>query len=109
MQRSVASRPAKSWFSGGAIAGVVAAAAFGSWVVPKLPAVSFDDGTISMLADAGLFFILLCGVVGTAIVQKVDQRRMIYRLALTVWWLLIVNEVFFSRVNTSFGMGKGQF
>jgi len=109
MQRSVASRPVKSWFSGGAIAGVVAAAAFGSWIVPKLPAVSFDDGTISMLADAGLFFILLCGVVGTAIVQKVDQRRMIYRLALTVWWLLIVNEVFFSRVNTSFGMGKGQF
>jgi O-antigen ligase len=109
MYSNVAGRPVKGWFSWGAIAGVVAVAAFACLFMPILPAASFDDGTVPILADAGLFFVLLCIVVGTAIVKKVDERKMIFGLALTIWWLLLVNEVFFSRVNTSFGIGKGQF
>ena len=106
---SLAGRPAQGRFSWSAIAGVFAVALFAAWFMPKLPAVTFDDGTIPILFDAGLFFILLCVVVGTAIVKKVDERTMILRLALTIWWILLVDEVFFSRVNTSFAMGKGQF
>jgi O-antigen ligase len=109
MYGKVADRPAQGWFTWGAIGGIVAVTAFALWFVPMLPAVSFDDGTIPILADAGLFFILLCVVVGTAVVKKVDARGMIFRLGLTIWWMLLVDEVFFSRVNTSFSMGKGQF
>jgi O-antigen ligase len=107
MQSRVAGR--SGWLSWGAIAGLAAASAFAFVFVPMLPAVSFDDGTISTLAAAGLFFVLLCIVVGTAITQKVDSRRMIFRLALTIWWMLLVDEVFFARVNTEFAIGKGQF
>jgi O-antigen ligase len=109
MQGNLAVRPAKNWLSLGVIAGVLAAAAFGCLFVPILPAVSFDDGTIAILADAGLFFALLCIVVGYSIVRKVDTRQMILRLALVIWWMLLVDETFFSRVNTSFGMGSGHF
>ncbi|MFZ0284386.1 MAG: O-antigen ligase family protein [Terriglobales bacterium] len=109
MQGNLTGRPAKSWFSWGLIAGFVAVAAFGCFFMPILPAVRFDDGTIPILADAGLFFIILCVVVGTSILKKVDQRQLILRLALTIWWMLLVDEVFFSRTNTSFGMGTGQF
>lgn len=109
MQGNVAGRPAQGWLSWRAIAGVAAVTVFAFWFMPLMPAVSFEDGTIPILADAGLFFVLLCIVVGTAIVQKIDTRQLIFRLALTIWWMLLVDEVFFSRVNTSFGMGKGQF
>jgi O-antigen ligase len=109
MYGKVTDRPAQSWFSWGAIAGIVGVTAFAIWFMPMLPAVSFDEGTIPILADAALFFVLLCVVVGTSIMKKVDERGMIFRLALTIWWMLLVDEVFFSRVNTSFGIGKGQF
>ena len=109
MRGNMTSRSAKGWFSWSVIAGIVLATAFGIFFMPILPAVSFDDGTVPILADAGLFFILLCIVVGTAIVKELDTRQMMFRLALTIWWMLLVDEVFFSRVNTSFSMGKGQF
>jgi len=109
MYGKVADRPARAWFSWSVIGGMLGVTAFALWFMPMLPAVSFDDGTIPILADAALFFVLLCVVVGTAIVKKVDARGMIFRLALTIWWMLLVDEVFFARVNTSFSMGKGQF
>jgi O-Antigen ligase len=105
MQGKVIGRPAKGWFSWGLVAGIAAAAAFGCLFMPILPAVSFDDGTVAILADAGLFFVLLCVVISSALVKKVEQRRMIYRLALTIWWMLLVDEVLFARVNSNFGMG----
>jgi|HubBroStandDraft_6_1064221.scaffolds.fasta_scaffold00295_11 hypothetical protein len=105
MQGNVTSRPAKSWFSWSMIAGMVAATAFALAFMPILPASSYEDGTIGILADAGLFFVLLCIVVGTAIVQKLDTRHLIFRLALTIWWMLLVDEEFFSRVNASWGKG----
>lgn len=74
-----------------------------------LPAVRITDGTVPILLDAGLFFLILCVVLGTSIVHPVSTKHLIYRLGLAVWWMLLVNEVFFMRTNTGFGMGSGQF
>jgi O-antigen ligase len=109
MYGNIVSRPVQGKSLWGALAAIIGVAAFASWFMRILPAASFDEGTIPILADAALFFVMLCIVVGTAIVKKVDARQTIFRLALTIWWLLLVNEVFFSRVNTSFAIGKGQF
>jgi O-antigen ligase len=106
MYGNLAGRQSRGWFSWGAIAGILAVTAFASWLMRLLPASSFDDGTVSILADAALFFVLLCLVVGTAVVKKLSERKMIFLLALTTWWILLVNEEFFSRVNNGFGMGQ---
>jgi O-antigen ligase len=109
MQDNVVGGAGRGRLSWSLIAGVAAAVAFGCLFMPILPAVRFEDGTIPILACAGLFFTLLCIVVGMAAVKKISSRQLLFRLALTVWWMLLADEVFFARVNTSFAMGKGQF
>jgi O-antigen ligase len=102
-------RPGLNLLSLGAIVAIAIVTVLGAMFVRVLPAVSLADGTVPILLDAALFFIILCVVVGTAMVHKVDTRRLVYRCALTIWWMLLVDEVFFARVNTGYGMGAGQF
>lgn len=109
MQDNVIRRPGLNLFSLGAFAAIAVVTVLATMFVRVLPAVSLADGTVPILLDAGLFFIILCVVVGTAIVSRLDTRRMIYRLALTIWWILLVDEVFYARVNTNYGMGSGHF
>jgi O-antigen ligase len=109
LQNNIIRRPGSNLISLGAFVALAVVTVLAAMFVRMLPAVSMEDGTVPILLDAALFFVILCVVVGTAIAHKVDTRRMIYRLALTIWWMLLVDEVFFMRTNTMFAMGRGQF
>lgn len=109
LQDNIIRRPSLNLLSLGAFVAIAIVTVLATLFVRVLPAVSFSDGTIPILLDAGLFFMILCVVLGTALVYKVDTRRIIYRLSLAIWWILLVNEAFFARVNTGYGMGSGQF
>lgn len=108
-QDNIIRRPSLNLISLGAFLAIAVVTVLATLFMRVLPAVSFADGTIPILLDAGLFFGILCVVLGTAIVHNLDTRQMIYRLALAVWWILLVDEVFFARTNTGYGMGSGQF
>src|SRR5579862_6192963 len=102
-------RPGVSFFTLGTFVAIAVVALLATMFVKALPANSLADGTVPILLDAGLFFLILCVVVGTAMVRKVETRQLVYRCALTVWWILLVDETFFARVNTNYGMGAGHF
>jgi len=109
LQENVTRRPGLNLLSLGAFAAIAVIAVLAAIFIQVLPAVSLEDGTVPILLDAGMFFVILCVVVGTALVRKVGGRQMVYRLALSIWWLLLVDEAFYMRTNTGFGMGSGQF
>ena len=102
-------RPGLNLFSLGAFLAIAVVAVVATMFMRVLPAVKFANGTIPILLDAGMFFMILCVVLGTAMVTHVDTRQIIYRLALAIWWILLVDEVFFARVNTNYGIGSGEF
>lgn len=109
LQNNIIRRPGLnlSWL--GAFVGIAVVTVLAAIFIQILPAFSMADGTVPILLDAGLFFVLLCAVVGSAMVHKLDTRQLVYRLALIIWWMLLADEVFFARTNTGFAMGRGQF
>lgn len=109
MQHNILRRPGLNLMSPGVLVAIAVVTVLATIFVGVLPAVSFADGTIPILLDAILFFSILCAIVGTSILYHVGTRQMIYRCALAIWWILLVDEVFYARVNTGYGMGSGQF
>ncbi|HTA23091.1 MAG TPA: O-antigen ligase family protein [Terriglobales bacterium] len=109
LQDNTIRRPGLGLFSAGTFVAFAAVTALSTIFIQILPAVSIADGTVPIILDVALFFIILCVVVCTAVVHKVETRQLIYWLALTIWWMLLVDEVFFMRTNTGFAMGRGEF
>ncbi|HTZ98138.1 MAG TPA: O-antigen ligase family protein [Terriglobales bacterium] len=108
-QQNILRRPGLNLMSPGVILAIIGVAILGTVFVGVLPAVSYADGTIPILLNTILFFAVLAVIVGTSILYNVGTRHMVYRCALAVWWILLVDEVFYARVNTNYGMGSGQF
>jgi hypothetical protein len=109
LRETVVRNPGRGLFAWGVVAGLFVLAGFGTVILSMLPAVSVSDGSFNVLVAYLLFFLILCAIVGSATAQHVGTRRMIYRLALTLWWVLLVDEVYFARLNTSYAMGHGEF
>lgn len=109
LRDTIVQAPSRNLFTWGAISGIVVLAAFGTVILSMMPAVSASDGSFNVLLAYVLFFLILCAIVGSATAQHIGTRRMIYRIALTLWWVLLVDEVYFARLNTSYAMGHGEF
>lgn len=109
MQQNILRRPGLNLVSPGVLLAIGVVTVLATIFVGVLPAVSYADGTIPILLNAILFFATLSVIVGTSILYHVETRLIVYRCALAVWWILLVDEVFYARVNTNYGMGGGHF
>ncbi len=105
---SKTSKP-RSRFNASAILGLIAVTLFGVMAMPFIPAGDGDEGMMQVLLAVGAYALALCSILGAAAVRKVEFRVIVYRLALFLWWVILVGQVYFSRLNTNYNIGSGQF
>ena len=74
-----------------------------------LPGFVFSEDTIGIVVTGAAFVVLLCVGLGSAIVQHARTRVTVYRLALLIWWFLLVCEVIFDRLNDEYHVYQGTF
>lgn len=109
LQGNSVRRSPQGLFSAGMIAGLILVTGLSTALMRALPAADMEQGSVKVISGATIFFFLLCLGLGSAIVQNMDLRRMVYRLALITWCVLLLCTVYFSRVNDSYSMGQGSF
>jgi hypothetical protein len=109
LRENMVRAPGQRVFTFRTIASLLLVAGGAIVLLPLFPAISISDGSVNVLVAYVLFFLILCVIVGTATAQNIGTRRMVYRIALTLWWVLLVDEVYFARLNTGYAMGHGEF
>lgn len=109
MQGVAVQRSGKSFFSLGAILSFLLVTSVATLLVGSLPAAHFEDGTPQVVLGIAIFFLLLFVTMVSSLRKHLDMRLIVYRSALVMWWALLVDEVYFARLNTSYNMGSGAF
>jgi len=98
----------RGWNSG-AVLGFLAVTVVGLVAMPLIPAGVGDEGMLQVVIAVALFALGLCAILAASAVRKTEFRVTVYHLALFLWWVSLVAEVYFGRVSTSYNIGSGQF
>lgn len=98
-------RPGSKFFTVGMIAAFVLVTGLATALLQALPAENMDQGSVKVILGATIFFFLLCLGLTWAVSQGLDLRRMVYKLTLITWCVLLLCTVYFSRVNDAYGQG----
>jgi hypothetical protein len=102
-------QPVSGFFTRGVVLSMLLVTGLATALMMALPAASMEEGSVKVISGATFFFLALCLGLGSAVVQRVNLRQMVYKLALITWGVLLLCTVYFSRVNDAYSMGQGGF
>jgi O-antigen ligase len=88
------------------LVGVVALTAFGVGFGPDW---LMSEGSLKTLIAVSLFAAPLCVVLALAKAHALTAKQTAFRLALLVWWYLLISDALFDRISNVQGTYQGQY
>lgn len=102
-------RPLEAWFSLGTVLRLAGISIFFALAWVMVPTKLLSDDFIPILIVASLFALLLVLGLGSTVTRTGTARTAIYRLALLIWWFVLICEVVFDHTGSGVASSQGNF
>ncbi len=91
------------------VAGFIAIAVVVALAMIAMPDTLVNGDTIFSLGVVTGFILLLCVGLGTSMARHLSSEALVFRMALLIWWYVLICEVLFDHVGDSYRSYAGSF